>query len=57
MARGQYTLEYDGLTGQWQTSGKTFPQYMRKLIDPDFLFDVGVEAVDLLVPGAVSPSS
>ena len=44
-------VEYDGLTGQWQTGGKTFQQYMGKILDPDFLFDVGVETVDLLVPG------
>ncbi len=44
-------VEYDGLTGQWQTGGKTFQQYMGKILDPDFLFDVGVETVDLFVPG------
>ncbi|HNT75260.1 MAG TPA: hypothetical protein PKH77_09595 [Anaerolineae bacterium] len=44
-------LEYDGLTGQWQSGGKVFQQYMGKIIDPTFLFDVGVETVDLLVPG------
>ncbi len=44
-------VEYDGLTGQWQSGGKTFQQYMGKILDPDFLFDVGAETVDLLVPG------
>ncbi len=44
-------VEYDGLTGQWQAGGKTFQQYVGKILDPDFLFDVGVETVDLLVPG------
>lgn len=44
-------VEYDGLTGQWQAGGKTFQQYMGKILDPDFLFDVGVETVDLFVPG------
>ncbi|HQE92968.1 MAG TPA: hypothetical protein PLH19_09055 [Anaerolineae bacterium] len=44
-------VEYDGLTGQWQVGGKTFQQYIGKILDPDFLFDVGVETVDLLVPG------
>jgi hypothetical protein len=44
-------VEYDGLTGQWQAGGKTFQQYVGKIIDPAFLFDVGVETVDLLVPG------
>ncbi len=44
-------IEYDGLTGQWQAGGKTFQQYMGKILDPEFLFDVGVETVDLFVPG------
>jgi len=44
-------VEYDGVTGQWQAGGKTFQQYMGKILDPEFLFDVGVETVDLFVPG------
>jgi hypothetical protein len=44
-------VEYDGVTGQVQTDGKTFQQYVGKIIEPEFLFDVGVETIDLLVPG------
>ena len=44
-------LEYDALTGQLEAGGKTFQQYMGKILDPEFLFDVGVDTVDLLVPG------
>lgn len=44
-------LEYDGVTSQLQTDGKTFQQYMGKILDPSFLFDVGSETVDLFVPG------
>jgi transcriptional regulator of met regulon len=44
-------LEYDGLTGQLQAGGKTFQQYMGKIMDPEFLFDVGADTIDLLVPG------
>jgi len=44
-------MEYDALTGQLQGGGKTFQQYVGKALDPEFLFDVGVDAVDLLVPG------
>ncbi|MEJ5308428.1 MAG: hypothetical protein WHX52_01530 [Anaerolineae bacterium] len=52
LSKGKETImEYDGLTGQWQAGGKTFQQYMGKILDPDFLFDVGAETVDLLVPG------
>ena len=39
------------LLAQWQAGGETFQQYVGKIIDPAFLFDVGVETVDLLVPG------
>ncbi len=44
-------LEYDGVTGLLQTDGKTFQQYMGKILDPEFLFDVGADTIDLLVPG------
>ena len=46
------SIEYDGVTGQVQTDGKTFQQYVGKIIDPEFLFDVGIETIDLLVPGS-----
>jgi hypothetical protein len=44
-------LECDALTGRLHVGGKTFQQYLGKVLDADFLFDVGVDAVDLLVPG------
>jgi len=44
-------LEYDAVTGKMEAGGKTFRQYVGKMLDPDFLFDVGTETVDLLVPG------
>ena len=44
-------LEYDALTGQLQAGGKTFQQYVGKILDPEFLFDVGIDTIDLLVPG------
>jgi len=44
-------LEIDGLTGNVHGDGKTFQQYMGKVLDGDFLFDVGVDTIDLLVPG------
>ncbi len=47
----QAILEMDGLTGQVTASDRTFQEYMGKILDPDFLFDVGVDTVDLLVPG------
>jgi hypothetical protein len=44
-------MEYDGLTGELRPGGQIFRQYVGKMLDPDFLFDVGVDTVDLLVPG------
>lgn len=44
-------VEYDAVTSELRTDGKTFQQYMGKLLDPEFLFDVGTETIDLLVPG------
>jgi hypothetical protein len=44
-------IEFDGLTGGTRTDGATFEQYLGKAVDPKFLLDVGVEAVNLFVPG------
>ena len=44
-------VEYDAVTSELRTDGKTFKQYMGKLLDPEFLFDVGADTIDLLVPG------
>ena len=44
-------MECDALTGKLHVGGKTFQQHLGKVLDAEFLFDVGVDAVDLLVPG------
>lgn len=44
-------LEFDGLTGDLRPDGATFEQHLGKALDPRFLLDVGVEAVNLFVPG------
>ena len=44
-------LAYDGVTGTLEAGSKTFQQYVGKILEPDFLFDVGVETIDLFVPG------
>lgn len=44
-------LEYDGLTGNQRSGGEMFKQYVGKLMDPEFLLDVGIDTVDLFVPG------
>lgn len=44
-------LEVDGLTGQVRTDGQQFGSQIGKFLTPDVLFDIGVDAVDLLLPG------
>jgi len=44
-------IEFDGLTGDIRPDGATFEQYLGKVLEPRFLLDVGVEAVNLFVPG------
>ena len=45
-------VEFDGVTGTVKIGGTTFEQYVDKMIDPRFLIDVGVEAVQIFLPGA-----
>ena len=45
-------IEFDGLTGGTRGDGATFEQYLGKALDPRFLLDVSVEAVNIFVPGA-----
>ena len=40
-----------GLKGDIRADGATFEQYLGKALEPKFLLDVGVEAVNLFVPG------
>jgi len=44
-------IEFDGLTGEIRPDGSTFEQYFGKVLEPRFLLDVGVEAVNIFVPG------
>ncbi len=44
-------IEFDAVTGKMEAGGKTFQQYVGKVLNSEFLFDVGTETVDLLVPG------
>lgn len=43
--------EFDGLTGELHTGGKTIRQQIGSVLTKELLFDVGVDAVDLLIPG------
>ncbi|MFH8251063.1 hypothetical protein ACH3VR_11905 [Microbacterium sp. B2969] len=44
-------IEFDGLTGSTKPDGATFEQYLGKVLEPKFLLDVGVETVNIFVPG------
>ena len=44
-------IEFDGLTGETRTGGTTFEQYLGKVLEPRFLLDAGVEAVNMFLPG------
>ena len=44
-------VEVDGLTGAVTTGSRVFSEYMGKVLDPNFLFDVGADAAGLLIPG------
>jgi len=44
-------IEFDGLTGETRPGGATFEQYLGKVLEPKFLLDAGVEAVNMFVPG------
>jgi hypothetical protein len=45
------SVEIDGLTGELRTTTKALGTVMGKMLTPELLFDVGVDAVDLLIPG------
>jgi hypothetical protein len=44
-------LEVDGLTGEIRAGSRVFKEYMGKILDQNFLFDVGADAVGMFVPG------
>jgi hypothetical protein len=44
-------LEVDALTGNISTGNRTFNEYFGKVLDQNFLFDLGADAAGLLIPG------
>jgi hypothetical protein len=44
-------LEIDGLTGESRAGSRVFTEYLGKVLDQNFLFDVGADAVGIFVPG------
>ena len=49
--RRRTVLELDGLTGEIHTGGRAIRETLQKVLSSELLFDIGVDAVDLLVPG------
>jgi hypothetical protein len=44
-------IEVDGVTGAISSGNRTFSEFFGKVLDRDFLFDVGADAAGILVPG------
>jgi hypothetical protein len=44
-------VEVDGLTGAISTGNRTFNEYVGRVLDRDFLLDIGADAAGVLVPG------
>jgi hypothetical protein len=44
-------VEFDAITGEAKAGGTTFEFYVGKLVDPNFLLDIGVETASLFLPG------
>ena len=44
-------IEVDGLTGEFRAGTRVFAEYLGKVLDQAFLFDIGAEAVGIFVPG------
>ena len=44
-------VEVDGLTGEIKSGAKVFSEYLGKVLDQNFLFDVGADAAGMFIPG------
>lgn len=44
-------VEVDGLTGAVATGNRVFAEYLGKVLDKNFLFDIGADAAGILIPG------
>ena len=44
-------VEIDGLTGEFRAGTRVFAEYLGKVLDQSFLFDIGADAVGMFVPG------
>lgn len=44
-------IEIDGVTGGVESGSKIFKEYLGKVLDQDFLFDIGADAAGMFIPG------
>jgi hypothetical protein len=44
-------LEIDSVTGEISSGNRIFREYLGKVLDQDFLFDIGADAAGILIPG------
>ena len=44
-------VEVDGLTGTTSSGNRTFQEYLGKVFNQDFLFDIGADAAGMFIPG------
>lgn len=44
-------LEIDGVTGNISSGNRIFREYLGKVLDTDFLFDIGADAAGIFIPG------
>lgn len=44
--------EFDGLTGEMTAGGVTLRQQVEKVLNRDFIFDIGTMSADILMPGS-----
>ena len=44
-------IEVDGVTGEVRSGARVFSEYLGKVLDQDFLFDIGADAAGMMVPG------
>jgi len=44
-------VEVDGINGEIRTGTRTYSEYFGKIMDKDFLMDVGADAAGMIIPG------
>lgn len=44
-------VEIDGITGNVSAGSRIFSEYLGKVLDTDFLFDIGADAAGMFIPG------